>query len=190
VRILEFGLHAFRPQAQDIPQSNELHTAISLGCGRIRGGLRQMRGSTCLHSPTMQGCLRSPLVLDDPDRLDLEPRAGPKEKFRARSKDFQTTLQSCQHYGLSRWRSKYIYCGEYFPHLHSCVSSPLVFPPADWFHSVMPARRGRPHVPVSPCGFCGKRFKRLEHLQRHERIRTLLPIKPKAIVAGPRSRPD
>ncbi|KAL4931506.1 uncharacterized protein BDV17DRAFT_238705 [Aspergillus undulatus] len=32
--------------------------------------------------------------------------------------------------------------------------------------------RGRPRAKVSPCRFCNKQFKRLEHLQRHERIHT------------------
>lgn len=31
--------------------------------------------------------------------------------------------------------------------------------------------RGRPKVSVSPCRFCNMQFKRVEHLQRHERIR-------------------
>ncbi|KAJ5396226.1 uncharacterized protein N7487_010529 [Penicillium crustosum] len=31
--------------------------------------------------------------------------------------------------------------------------------------------RGRPKVLVSPCRFCKMEFKRVEHLQRHERIR-------------------
>lgn len=35
----------------------------------------------------------------------------------------------------------------------------------------MPMVRGRPRVQVAPCKFCHKQFKRLEHLQRHERIR-------------------
>ncbi|KAJ5976825.1 hypothetical protein N7501_000167 [Penicillium viridicatum] len=32
--------------------------------------------------------------------------------------------------------------------------------------------RGRPKSQVAPCRFCKKEFKRLEHLQRHERIHT------------------
>ncbi|KAJ6108440.1 hypothetical protein N7523_009763 [Penicillium sp. IBT 18751x] len=32
--------------------------------------------------------------------------------------------------------------------------------------------RGRPKLQVAPCRFCKKQFKRLEHLQRHERIHT------------------
>ncbi|KAJ5512162.1 hypothetical protein N7463_001714 [Penicillium fimorum] len=32
--------------------------------------------------------------------------------------------------------------------------------------------RGRPKSQVAPCSFCKKEFKRLEHLQRHERIHT------------------
>ncbi|KAF4966901.1 hypothetical protein FSARC_5465 [Fusarium sarcochroum] len=32
--------------------------------------------------------------------------------------------------------------------------------------------RGRPRLSVAPCKFCHKQFKRLEHLQRHERIHT------------------
>ncbi|KAL6406126.1 hypothetical protein AUP68_10689 [Ilyonectria robusta] len=36
----------------------------------------------------------------------------------------------------------------------------------------MPMVRGRPRVHVAPCKFCHKQFKRLEHLQRHERIHT------------------
>ena len=31
--------------------------------------------------------------------------------------------------------------------------------------------RGRPRTTVAPCAFCHKRFKRREHLQRHERTR-------------------
>ncbi|KAJ6113333.1 hypothetical protein N7523_006650 [Penicillium sp. IBT 18751x] len=31
--------------------------------------------------------------------------------------------------------------------------------------------RGRPKIQVSPCKFCNMQFKRVEHLQRHERIR-------------------
>lgn len=38
----------------------------------------------------------------------------------------------------------------------------------------MPMPRGRPRLHVAPCKFCQKQFKRLEHLQRHERIRTQL----------------
>ncbi|KAJ5761990.1 uncharacterized protein N7511_005372 [Penicillium nucicola] len=34
--------------------------------------------------------------------------------------------------------------------------------------------RGRPKVLVSPCRFCKMQFKRVEHLQRHERIREFL----------------
>lgn len=34
--------------------------------------------------------------------------------------------------------------------------------------------RGRPKSDIAPCRFCKKHFKRLEHLQRHERIRMLL----------------
>ncbi|KAJ5528279.1 hypothetical protein N7513_012438 [Penicillium frequentans] len=32
--------------------------------------------------------------------------------------------------------------------------------------------KGRPRVQIDPCRFCKKQFKRLEHLQRHERIHT------------------
>ncbi|KAJ5483170.1 hypothetical protein N7530_002416 [Penicillium desertorum] len=32
--------------------------------------------------------------------------------------------------------------------------------------------KGRPRASVRPCNFCHKQFKRLEHLQRHERIHT------------------
>lgn len=31
--------------------------------------------------------------------------------------------------------------------------------------------RGRPKSYIAPCRFCNKQFKRLEHLQRHERTR-------------------
>jgi hypothetical protein len=36
--------------------------------------------------------------------------------------------------------------------------------------------RGRPKVSVSPCRFCNMQFKRVEHLQRHERIRGFISV--------------
>ncbi|KAE8386182.1 hypothetical protein BDV23DRAFT_187562 [Aspergillus alliaceus] len=49
--------------------------------------------------------------------------------------------------------------------------------------------RGRPKAHVSPCKFCNMQFKRLEHLQRHERIHT--QEKPFACGCGQRfSRQD
>ena len=37
--------------------------------------------------------------------------------------------------------------------------------------SSMAKSKGRPRLPVEPCAYCGKQFKRREHLVRHERIR-------------------
>jgi hypothetical protein len=87
---------------------------------------------------------------------------------------------------MTRWGGQAVGCGAWGKYIDFLPRAPdlsLLLLPAPIHHLLQPQRthtdlfifsmkRGRPRATVAPCRFCHRRFKRQEHLQRHERTRT------------------